>query len=386
MKKKVLFFVNIIAPYNISVFNRISDLLDWEVFFYFDQTKEFNRSWEIPKDAIRFNYKIENSWKIKKVSKVGNKASIQKTVYFPFFILRRIWKDKPTVVVSIEFGLRTIFSLLMCRLIGAKMLIISDVTATTEANIGRLKKIIRKRIAGRIDGAIARSYNAKAYLKSLGLDEMQVTVAPYATETADIDQFSQPSKIHSLIETINGRRKDKFCFLYTGHFTQLKGVDILIKIVEKLPSDVKSKLIIVLAGGTDDELCTISSVYDKDIFFPLGFISNSDLTYLYKMVDCFILPTRSDTWGLVVNEAVTAGCPVMVSKYAGSAGELIEDGLTGVIFDPLDEKQFIEKLVFCIENKYILRSFSMKAKEKLKEYNNDISANRFVNHIVKHLN
>jgi glycosyltransferase involved in cell wall biosynthesis len=378
MKKKVLVFVNIIAPYNIPVFNKVSDALDGNVLFLFDQVKEGNRNWEVVDNKINFKYKIKNSWKIKTFSKVGNKAILHRTLYFPFFIFKEIWVNKPEVVLSIEFGLRSIFSLLMCKLTGARLIIISDVTTTTEANVGSMKKIIRKLIARRLDGAIARSYNAKKYLETLGLSNKQITVAPYAIDIPDWENLSPNREIHSFFENLKEQTNKKFCFLYSGHFTRLKGLDILIRVVESLPEQIKNQIIFVLAGGTETDLIEISDSYNRRIFYPIGFIPNEDLFLLYRQADCFLLPTRSDTWALVVNEAIVAGCPVVVSQYAGSAGELIEDRVSGIVFDPLNEVQFADKLIFCLNNKEQLDSYAKKAKDKLVEYNNEVSARRIV--------
>src|SRR5687767_3968080 len=127
--KKAHFFVNIIAPYNIPLFNRISAMLGGNVCFHFDQATETNRSWEILNREIAFDYKIENSLNIDRLADTANNTKVFSTFYFPFFIFKRIWNNKPSVVVSIEFGLRTIFSFLMCRLTGSRLLVMSDVTA-----------------------------------------------------------------------------------------------------------------------------------------------------------------------------------------------------------------------------------------------------------------
>lgn len=383
-RKEVLVFVNIIAPYNIPLFNKISQSLDNNVLFLFDQTKEANRSWKIQDRDIQFDYTIEDSFHIKRSSEAVNGASLQRTIYFPFFVFKRIWYYKPTVVLSIEFGLRTMFSLIMCKLTGAKLYVVSDVTPVTEANTGLVKKLIRKSIAKNLNGAIARSYNAKEYLKSLGIAGDRIIVSPYAIEAKKDPGPSEPDYLPwNLNDTTKEKIKTKFCFLYSGQLIHRKGIDLLMAAIDKLPKNLQDKLVILVAGGNESDLINLSANYNKDIFIPMGFIPNDQILSLYTLADCFILPTRSDTWALVVNEAVVAGCPVMVSKYAGSAGELIEDGHSGIVFDPLNEKELIEKLTFCVNNKELLARYAATAKEKLQEYNNDVSAERIIDLIKK---
>lgn len=376
-KKNILVFINIIAPYNIPFFNRVSSLLKQDVLFVFDQDKEANRSWSIQHRSIKFNYRVENSLHIQRTARAANGASLHRTFYFPFFIFKRIREHKPSAVVSIEFGLRTFFCLLTCKLTGARLIVLSDVTPVTEAGVSRLKQLIRKLIARNVQGAIARSYTAKQYLKTVGIPEHRIAVSPYAIEANETGKAETDIKTWVMPKAVQEQLKDKFCLLYSGHFTHAKGLDLLIEAVNNLPQTCRSKLAVVLAGGTDAELQQIAS-YDSTIFHPLGFIPNEQILSLYTMANCFVLPTRSDTWALVVNEAVVAGCPVMVSKFAGSAGELIENDVSGLVIDPIDTKSFTEKLVFCITNQDRLLAYAQKAKEKLAEYNNDVSAKRFV--------
>lgn len=383
-KKRVLFFVNIIAPYNISVFNRIHDLTNGDILFFFDQAKESNRNWKVENDKIRFSYKTEHSYHIVRKSKAINNTKLFRTIYFPFFVFRRIWSYKPNIVLSIEFGLRTFFSLIACKTIGAKIIIVSDVTTVTEANVADIKTSIRRCIARFADGAVARSYGAQKYLDTLGFSSQEITVAPYAIDMIDDSSSkSASSDIVQLINDLKSKTRGKFCFLFSGHFIHSKGVDILMRVVENLPQEVKNQMVFILAGGTERDLSGINPSYARNLFLPLGFIPNNEIIFLYQFADCFVLPTRSDTWALVVNEAVVAGCPVMLSKYAGSAGELIEDEISGVVFDPLKEDQFREKLIYCIINKEKLKVFANKAKEKLREYNNEVAGERFIEAIEK---
>jgi glycosyltransferase involved in cell wall biosynthesis len=67
---------------------------------------------------------------------------------------------------------------------------------------------------------------------------------------------------------------------------------------------------------------------------------------IYKSADVLIFPTLEDVWGLVANEAMLSGLPVLCSKYAGCAGELFEPQS---IFDPLNPQEFAQKVGQAIE-------------------------------------
>ena len=72
-----------------------------------------------------------------------------------------------------------------------------------------------------------------------------------------------------------------------------------------------------------------------DLLLP-GFKQYEDLPAYYGLANAFVLPSFSETWGLVVNEAMAAGLPVIVSNHCGCATDLVRDGENGFTFDPRD--------------------------------------------------
>src|SRR5439155_2548854 len=76
----------------------------------------------------------------------------------------------------------------------------------------------------------------------------------------------------------------------------------------------------------------------------LGHVSWDALPATYAWGDVLLFPTLDDEWGIVVNEAMAAGLPVVGSRYAGAALELVREGETGWLFDPLDTLAFVAVL------------------------------------------
>ena len=89
---------------------------------------------------------------------------------------------------------------------------------------------------------------------------------------------------------------------------------------------------------------------------------------LYAESSLFILPTREDCFGLVTLEAMCAGLPVIISKYADGAYDLIEDGVTGFIVDPYDEKQFSETIETLMNNPVKAAEMGKAGLERSKEF------------------
>ena len=379
---KVLFFSSIIAPYRIGLFNELSRLLDDEIKFYFDSFLE-GREWDLDKDSIHFNYETLDSPNIILNSIVSNRTRLNRTIYFPYRVFLKCLKEKPDIILSFEMGWRTIFCIIYAKIFLKKVFILSEVTIHSELMISGLKKIIRKLILMNIDGAIAHGKLSKKYLMGLGLSEKNIIISP---DSIDNDFFINESNNYKK----NNLRKDfnlsenTFVFLYVGRFIHLKGIDLLIKNIMALKENVnKEDFLVLLVGGNGKEIEKLAGSIDEKLFRIFNFKQGKDLVPFYMVADCMIFPTRQDVWGMVVNEAIACGLPMIVSKYAGCADDLIENGKNGYIFDPLDNNSFIDILYKCMHNKDELNTFAKTAKEKLNIYNHKNAANLIVQFILQ---
>jgi len=122
-------------------------------------------------------------------------------------------------------------------------------------------------------------------------------------------------------------------FLFVGRLSKVKNLEVIITIFNKLKD---YKLTIV---GTGEDEKYLKSIANKNIIF-LGSIENKNLKNEFKKNNIFILPSISEPWGLVVEEALYFGLPVIVSEYCGSS-ELIKNDINGYIFNPNNIRNII---------------------------------------------
>lgn len=124
-------------------------------------------------------------------------------------------------------------------------------------------------------------------------------------------------------------------FLYVGRLVKVKNLEFIINIFNRHP---EFELTIIGFGVEEKRLKSIAS---DNIRF-LGAIANKELSKYYQAADVFILPSFSEPWGLVVEEALNNGLPTMVSDRVGCHEDLVNKN-TGVVFSLTDES-FEEKL------------------------------------------
>jgi glycosyltransferase involved in cell wall biosynthesis len=175
--------------------------------------------------------------------------------------------------------------------------------------------------------------NNKKYLEYYGVPKKKLIFCPHF-----IDQNFFLSKISNfkkeqLIKELN-LSDNSIKLLFVGKFIEIKRpLDILNALKLLKNEKVFFEFLFVGTGILDKELkeyCRLNK--DLKVHF-LGFKNQTELPNIYKLADVLILPSQSETWGLVVNEAFSVLTPAIVSDQVGCAPDLISNGKTGEVFE-----------------------------------------------------
>jgi len=140
-------------------------------------------------------------------------------------------------------------------------------------------------------------------------------------------------------------------FLYVGRLSSEKSVDVLIRAFSHVHiSNPLAQLVLVGAGS---ELPTLSALavnlnLTESVEF-LGSMNQDNLAEQYSAATCLILPSHSEPWGLVVNEALHYGCPVIVSHRCGCTPELLQNQLSGLTFEAGNWEELANKMLQAID-------------------------------------
>ena len=134
-------------------------------------------------------------------------------------------------------------------------------------------------------------------------------------------------------------RQDVKYFLYVGRLVEVKNLRMLIEVFNQLP---ELQLNIIGFGDQESELKQLAN---ENVHF-LGAVANKQLLSYYQQADVFVLPSKYEPWGLVVEEALNNGTPVMVSDKVGCRDDMVTEE-TGMVFDAGSHeslRQAIEKI------------------------------------------
>jgi glycosyltransferase involved in cell wall biosynthesis len=155
-------------------------------------------------------------------------------------------------------------------------------------------------------------------------------------------------------------------FIFVGRLVEVKNLRLLVEVFNELP---QFQLTIVGFGRQEYEL---KSLANKNIIF-LGAIDNEKLTDVYKTSDVFILPSIKEPWGLVVEEALNNGLPVIVSNRVGCRKDLVNDD-HGIVFE-FNDKESLKNAIF-----------RMTVLDVYNKYRDNISKIDFIDRALKQVN
>lgn len=185
------------------------------------------------------------------------------------------------------------------------------------------------------------AHNQQYYLNS-GFKPEQLMYAPHAIDNERFSDNREEWEKRAEAERINlGIGADELVFLYAGKFYGVKNLLFLIKAFQQT-SNKYFRLLLVGNGEQENELRAMAAT-DHRILFT-GFRNQAEMPLVYRLGDVFLLPSKRETWGLGVNEAMACGRAAIVSDMCGCAPELIIPGETGFVFRSGDERDLLRVL------------------------------------------
>ena len=246
---------------------------------------------------------------------------------------------------------------------GLKVILRCEATDHVQSSSG-IKRMIRDLIVGilfkKTDFFMAIGTNNKKFYLNRGVKINRIGLMPYCV---DNDFFSKKSRIADLNDIRKSLSiKPEFpVILYASKFTPRKYPDVLIEAYNLL-KEPKPYLIFVGDGELAESLSGRAKALNLDRVFFLGFKNQSELPRFYALADIFVLPSDNETWGLVVNEAMNAGCAIITTDGVGSSSDLVKNQINGIICKPGDIKSLYEALKSCLQG----RKYKAMGNESLK--------------------
>lgn len=177
----------------------------------------------------------------------------------------------------------------------------------------------------------------REYYRRHGVPDSKLFFMPYAVDNAYFQERAAAARPHR--DELRGRlglERDRPVVMATGNLNTGKRPFDLLEAYAKLSPDGRAEPAPYLLFVGDGPLRPALDARVRELGWSsirlLGFQTQSQLPALYDLCDLFVMPSGADTWGMVVNEAMNAGCPLVVSDQVGAAVDLVAEGVTGWTF------------------------------------------------------
>ena len=217
------------------------------------------------------------------------------------------------------------------------------------------------------DQFIAYSKDTVEYLESHGIRSDQISLGTQVIAEGLTDQVD-PSSYREIQQNFDS---GDCIFFSLGYLSKRKGVHDLIRAFKSIENE-HAQLIIGGAGEAEDELLELSKG-DKRIHLP-GYLSDEDKATYLQLSDVFVLPSYNDPWGLVVNEAMMFGLPVITTTDVG-ARELVDDN--GLIIEAGNISMLRKSLIKLLENPDLRNRMGERSRDVIQNYDLKMAVNTF---------
>jgi glycosyltransferase involved in cell wall biosynthesis len=207
------------------------------------------------------------------------------------------------------------------------------------------KKSVLKPLFARTAGFLSIGRHNAEFYRSYDVPKNKIHLTPYAVD----NQYwlSQADALLShksdLKQSLGFDRKSPIV-LFSGKLVPIKRPMDLLRAFETLAESLNAGLVFLGDGELRGDLEAYARERSlKNVRF-VGFKNQTEMAPYYSMADVFVLPSSFEPWGLVVNEALCFGLPVIASDKVGAAGDLVQDGVNGFVYPAGDVVALAERL------------------------------------------
>ncbi len=293
---RIALLTEIPAPFRIPLFNALSARAEFRTLFLAHSDPR-RRHYELHEHEWRFDHRFLRGLSVRVRGRwvVVNRG-----------VLRELRAFRPDAVGVGGWNQPAFWqALVYCKVARVPLLVWIESTERDARPESPPLELAKRTLIRGAAGAFVPGRASAEYARLLGVSDVEI--APNAVDAAFFDTGADRT----------GR--DTCTFLYVGRLDPEKGLDVLLDAFEHVPGEL------VVAGSGSEETALRSRAPARVRF--LGAVPRDATPALYADADVFVLPSRSEQWGMVLNEAAAAGLPLVATDAAGAAYELVDDEL-----------------------------------------------------------
>ena len=333
-----LLITNLPAPYRIPVFDCVNRLCGGHLHVVFTSNAWPERTWPAPTRDMQFSWSF-----LCTKQRSGKIAAACRAINATISLLLR---QRPQAVVCGGYdSFEAWISFAYCWLRRRRFVLWMESHAQCRRNHTLLKYTLKRLIVRGADAVVVPGNASRDYALSLGATPEKI----YEIRNGfDVRAFAERASVLD-VPAEKERRGCSAIVLYAGRLVEMKGVFILLEAFLRVTKLVPGAILLVVGHGAArkamETFCERERLVNVTFEGPKSY---EEMPLYYALADVYVLPTFSDSHPLSVGEALACGTPVIVSRVAGSAVDLIVEGRTGYTVAPGDVDDLAQKLLLLL--------------------------------------
>jgi len=349
MTRRLVIITEIISPYRIPLFNALAQHMDIDLHVVFlAETDPGLRQWRVYKDEIKFSYRVLRSWR----KQLGGYNCLLNAG-----MGRALESTRPDAILCGGYNyLASWRGLFWARSRSIPFLLWSESNLQDFRGGRAFVELLKTEFLRQCAGFVVPGRAAREYLQSRRIKNERIFTAVNAVDNELFARAADAARQHAVQLRIDLGLPDRY-FLFTGRLVREKGVFELLAAYAKLEDTLRRQVGLVFVGdgaarqALEKESCEVA----PGVIRCVGFAQREQLAAYYALAEMLILPTYTDTWGLVVNEAMACGLPVVLSRAAGCGADLVTENWNGRIV-PSKDVQRLASAMSSLANQPELRA------------------------------
>jgi glycosyltransferase involved in cell wall biosynthesis len=333
--KRLLIITSIWTPYSHARFTAIAKhIKNMELVVFFQNPAVRYRKWNVETG--------DSSYKMVFLKNIGIPISVNTAFVcnINYNIYQEIKRYNPDRIIATGWdSFATLAAIVYAKKHGKEIILWAESTIHEDSFIRKISLLYVKSILRFFDGFISGGTAAAEYLRFLGVRK---NIENFYNPV-DVDHFSTQGQLSLLekqaVKKKIGVRNSSRVIMFSGRLVTIKCVDLLIKAFLQVKEKFQDIELLIVGYGPEEQRLKKMAGGNSRIHF-LGHRGIDEIPGIYGISDILVLPSISEPWGLVVNEAMACGCAIIASDRCGCSRDLIQGNgiiVEGGKLDPLVE-------------------------------------------------
>lgn len=354
---RILVSTSLLSPYRVDWFNELGKYTEVDILYLEEGNKERNQEW-LAKRPENCKYQLMRGVRFPAIGKIS------------FDLIKKVRKGSYDIVICDGYGFVTqLFNILFLN--SKKINYFMNVDGAVLKEKEKLfVSWIKRRILSSVPFFLCGSKETSKILVSYGANSDKI-IHHHFSSLYKADLYSS---VMSEVEKCELRRKlritEKNVIISVGRFSYLngygKGYDVLLRVASQLKnSDIGWYII---GGKPTEEFEEMTSSLQLTNVHYIDFKPKEELKEYYRAADIFVLMTVGDVWGLVINEAMACGLPVITTNKCVAGVELVEEGKNGYIVNVGDDNTLALCIKRLIDNPNVVANMGKASIDRIQDY------------------